>query len=86
MPTGVYDDEKETSLIVDYGNVYQQLEKAYSVYGKATTDKKTEVSQTTNLLNSSRPCPEKLKPPLLRSLQCHRNFSLKMIRTVFIYY
>jgi len=30
----VYDDEKENGLIVDYGNVYQQLEKAYSVYGK----------------------------------------------------
>lgn len=29
----VYDDEKENGLIVDYGNVYQQLEKAYSVYG-----------------------------------------------------
>ncbi len=29
----VYDDEKENGLIVDYGNVYTQLEKAYSVYG-----------------------------------------------------
>ncbi|EKO3548520.1 type I restriction endonuclease subunit R [Vibrio fluvialis] len=29
----VYDDEKENGLIVDYGNVYIQLEKAYSVYG-----------------------------------------------------
>lgn len=29
----VYDDEKENGLIVDYGNVYKQLEKAYSVYG-----------------------------------------------------
>lgn len=29
----VYDDEKENGLIIDYGNVYQQLEKAYSVYG-----------------------------------------------------
>ena len=26
----VYDDEKENGLIVDYGNVYEQLEKAYS--------------------------------------------------------
>ena len=32
----VYDDEKENGLIVDYGNVYQQLEKAYSVYGEGT--------------------------------------------------
>src|SRR5690606_6450470 len=28
----VYDDEKENGLIVDYGNVYQQLRKAYSIY------------------------------------------------------
>lgn len=32
----VYDDEKENGLIVDYGNVYQQLEKAYSIYGEGT--------------------------------------------------
>ena len=32
----VYDDEKENGLIVDYGNVYQQLEKAYAVYGEGT--------------------------------------------------
>jgi len=41
----VYDDEKENGLIVDYGNVYQQLEKAYSIYGegsKGTGDKKGE--------------------------------------------
>ena len=29
----VYDDEKESGLIVDYGNVYGALEKAYAVYG-----------------------------------------------------
>ena len=33
----VYDDEKENGLIVDYGNVYEQLEKAYSVYGEGDT-------------------------------------------------
>jgi type I restriction enzyme R subunit len=32
----VYDDEKENGLIVDYGNVYSQLEKAYSVYGEGS--------------------------------------------------
>lgn len=32
----VYDDEKENGLIVDYGNVYQQLEKAYAIYGEGT--------------------------------------------------
>ncbi len=30
----VYDDEKENGLIVDYGNVYKQLEKAYAIYGE----------------------------------------------------
>ena len=29
----VYDDEK-SGLIVDYGNVYQKLEEAYSIYGE----------------------------------------------------
>ena len=33
----VYDDEKENGLIVDYGNVYKNLEAAYSVYGEAST-------------------------------------------------
>ena len=30
----VFNDEKENGLIVDYGNVYRQLEQAYSVYGE----------------------------------------------------
>jgi type I restriction enzyme R subunit len=30
------DDEKENGLIVDYGNVYEQLKKAYLVYGDGT--------------------------------------------------
>ncbi|MDB4846546.1 type I restriction endonuclease subunit R [Candidatus Pelagibacter sp.] len=30
----VYDDEKVLGLIVDYGNVYRQLEEAYSFYGE----------------------------------------------------
>ncbi|NDC41151.1 MAG: type I restriction endonuclease subunit R, partial [Chitinophagia bacterium] len=34
----VYDDEKENGLIVDYGNVHTQLEKAYSVYGEGGKD------------------------------------------------
>ncbi|MCJ8154844.1 type I restriction endonuclease subunit R [Chryseobacterium sp. SSA4.19] len=38
----VYDDEKENGLIVDYGNVYQQLEKAYAVYGEGDNGKKGE--------------------------------------------
>ena len=32
----VYGDEKENGLIVDYGNVYRQLEKAYAIYGEGT--------------------------------------------------
>lgn len=36
----VYDDEKENGLIVDYGNVYQQLEKAYAIYGEGDKGKK----------------------------------------------
>jgi type I restriction enzyme R subunit len=39
----VYDDEKENGLIVDYGNVYKQLEKAYSVYGEAGEKGKTKI-------------------------------------------
>ncbi len=34
----VFDDEKENGLIVDYGNVYKQLEKAYSIYGEGGRD------------------------------------------------
>ncbi|MDA9029184.1 type I restriction endonuclease subunit R [Candidatus Pseudothioglobus singularis] len=30
----VYDDNKEKGFIVDYGNVYKQLEEAYSIYGE----------------------------------------------------
>ncbi len=30
----IHDDEKENGLIVDYGNVYRQLEKAFSIYGE----------------------------------------------------
>ncbi len=33
----VYDDEKENGLIIDYGNVYKQLEEAYSIYGEGTS-------------------------------------------------
>ena len=33
----VYDDNKEKGFIVDYGNVYKQLEEAYSIYGEGTS-------------------------------------------------
>ncbi len=32
----IYDDEKTIGLIVDYGNVYKQLEQAYSIYGEGS--------------------------------------------------
>lgn len=38
----VYDDEKENGLIVDYGNVYLQLQQAYSVYGEGGNKEKDE--------------------------------------------
>jgi len=41
----VYDDEKENGLIVDYGNVYQQLEKAYAIYGEGTNGNKPDKGQ-----------------------------------------
>ena len=33
----VYDDEKDNGLIIDYGNVYKQLEEAYSIYGEGSS-------------------------------------------------
>ncbi len=44
----VYDDEKENGLIVDYGNVYQQLEKAYSVYGEGGKGKQDSGGEQAN--------------------------------------
>ena len=38
----VYDDEKTIGLIVDYGNVYKQLEEAYSVYGEGNSERPGE--------------------------------------------
>ena len=34
----IYDDEKTLGLIVDYGNVYKQLEYAYSIYGEGSNN------------------------------------------------
>ena len=42
----VYDDEKENGLIVDYGNVYKQLEKAYSIYGESGDRGKSRTGKT----------------------------------------
>lgn len=47
----VYDDEKENGLIVDYGNVYEQLKKAYLVYGNSDSngEKKPKPDKTLKL-------------------------------------
>lgn len=42
----VYDDEKENGLIVDYGNVYLQLQQAYSIYGEGGNKGKDESKGT----------------------------------------
>ncbi len=46
----VYDDEKTLGLIVDYGNVYKQLEQAYSIYGEGSnsqSDGKDDIEKPT---------------------------------------
>lgn len=45
----VYDDEKENGLIVDYGNVYKQLEEAYGVYGEGTKGNNSDDKPTKNV-------------------------------------
>jgi type I restriction enzyme R subunit len=42
----VYNDEKENGLIVDYGNVYEQLKKAYLVYGDGTGNKQVNLESS----------------------------------------
>ena len=58
----IYDDEKTLGLIVDYGNVYKQLEKAYSIYGEGNTQSGTDgglekptrdIEQLVNEINNS---------------------------------
>ena len=43
----VYDDEKTIGLIADYGNVYKQLEEAYSVYGEGSSGTSKEGEKPT---------------------------------------
>ncbi len=60
----VYDDEKENGLIVDYGNVYTQLEEAYSIYGeggKTQNDKKKEKASDTKPVELLEEFAEELK-------------------------
>lgn len=61
----VYDDEKENGLIVDYGNVYKQLEKAYSVYGEGGTNG----GSSGNGKNEGEPKPVELLEQLVEELK-----------------
>jgi type I restriction enzyme R subunit len=47
----VYDDEKENGLIVDYGNVYKQLEEAYSVYGEGDKGNTGDIDSPTQTMD-----------------------------------
>jgi len=47
----VYDDEKENGLIVDYGNVYKQLEEAYSVYGEGDKGNSGDIDSPTQTMD-----------------------------------
>lgn len=49
----VYDDKKENGLIVDYGNVYKQLEEAYSIYGEGTSGIKGNDNKPTKNIEES---------------------------------
>ncbi|MBB4080541.1 type I site-specific restriction-modification system R (restriction) subunit [Lewinella aquimaris] len=41
----VYGDDKENGLIVDYGNVYQQLREAYAIYGEGGRGRGSNANQ-----------------------------------------
>ena len=47
----VYNDEKENGLIVDYGNVYKQLEEAYSIYGEGNKGRNGDEERPTKNVN-----------------------------------
>ena len=72
----VYDDEKENGLIVDYGNVYKQLEKAYSVYGEGGERGGTGGTQTGGESGNERPVEllEKLAEELKESIRATRGY------------
>lgn len=72
----VYDDEKENGLIIDYGNVYKQLEKAYSVYGEGGKDGKNKPSDEVDGKKEHRPAEllEGLADELADSIMSVRNF------------
>jgi type I restriction enzyme R subunit len=61
----VYNDEKENGLIVDYGNVYKQLETAYSIYGEG----KKSNNEDDNEENSNKTRPFELLEELSKDLE-----------------
>ena len=72
----VYDDEKENGLIVDYGNVYKQLEKAYSVYGEGGERGGSDKTKTGGDDNKKRPFEllKKLAEELKESIRSTRGY------------
>jgi len=69
----VYDDEKENGLIIDYGNVYKQLEKAYSVYGEGKPKKNSGDDKDDNPVDKL----EALESELASSISSVRDFLLE---------
>jgi type I restriction enzyme R subunit len=72
----VYDDEKENGLIIDYGNAYKQLEKAYSVYGEGGDRGNTGVSGTNGKGRDERPVEllETLADELKESIRATKGY------------
>lgn len=67
----VYDDEKENGLIVDYGNVYKQLEKAYAVYG--------EGSSSGGKQGEGQPKGEDIKSPVEKLIELAKDLELAIV-------
>ncbi len=70
----VYDDEKENGLIVDYGNVYKQLEKAYSIYGEGSKSKPRGETSGENKGESPVERLEKLVDELKESIKATKGY------------
>lgn len=69
----VYDDEKENGLIVDYGNVYENLKEAYAVYGDAEKGKSKTGKDGEKVVNSVEKLIEMIDE-LAKAIQVVREF------------
>jgi len=69
----VYDDEKENGLIVDYGNVYENLKEAYAVYGDAEKGKQKTDKNDEEAANSVEKLIEMIDE-LAKAIQVVREF------------